>query len=116
MPLFAAPRCVDPHVDGAVVAFTIALAYAATLLAGIAPALHGSRERYDEALNGARLSAGTQRRACVGVRHRGDGARRHRARQRRVFYESVRRTRAVAPGFTTDGVAIGSVSLDAGRL
>ena len=113
VPRFAAPSLVDPHVDAAVVAFTIALACAVTLLAGIAPALHGSRERYDEALrDGARLSAGTHATRLRGLFVVAEMALAVMALvSAGLFYDSVRRTRAVAPGFTTDGVAIGSVSL-----
>ena len=113
VPRFAAPSLVDPHVDLTVVAFTIALACAVTLLAGIAPALHGSRERYDEALrDGTRLSAGTHATRLRGLFVIAEMALAVMALvSAGLFYDSVRRTRAVAPGFTTAGVAIGSVSL-----
>jgi predicted permease len=113
VPPFAAPSLVDPHVDMPVVAFTIGLACAVTLLAGIAPALHGSRERYDEALrDGARLSAGTHATRLRGVFVIAEMALAVMALvSAGLFYDSIRRTREVAPGFTTDGVAIGSVSL-----
>ena len=113
VPRFAAPSLVDPHVDLTVVAFTIALACAVTLLAGIAPALHGSRERYDEALrDGTRLAAGTHATRLRGLFVIAEMALAVMALvSAGLFYDSVRRTRAVAPGFTTDGVAIGSVSL-----
>jgi predicted permease len=113
VPQFAAPSLVDPHVDATVVGFTIALACAVTLLAGIAPALHGSRERYDEALrDGARLSAGTHATRLRGLFVVVEMALAVMALvSAGLFYDSFRRTRAVAPGFTTDRVAIGSVSL-----
>ena len=113
VPQFAAPSLVDPHVDGAVVGFTVALACAVTLLAGIAPALHGSRERYDDALrDGARLSAGTHATRLRGLFVVAEMALAVMALvSAGLFYDSFRRTRAVAPGFATDGVAIGSVSL-----
>ncbi|HKW11713.1 MAG TPA: ABC transporter permease, partial [Gemmatimonadaceae bacterium] len=113
VPQFAAPSLIDPHVDIAVVLFTVALACAVTVLAGIMPALHGSRERFDESLrDGSRLSAdahATRLRGFLVVAEMalavmaliGAG----------LFYGSFRRERAVAPGFTTEGVAIGSVSL-----
>ena len=113
VPQFAVPSLIDPHVDVSVVVFTIALAAGVTLVAGIAPALHGSRERYDESLrDGARLSAGmhaTRLRSIFVVAEMslavmaliGAG----------LFYGSFHRTQAVTPGFKTDGVAIGSVSL-----
>lgn len=113
VPEFAAPTLVAPRVDLAVVGFTIALACAVTLLAGIAPALHGSRERYDETLrDGARLSAGAHATRLRGMFVIAEMALAVIALvSAGLFYDSVRRTRAVAPGFTTDGVAIGSVSL-----
>ena len=113
VPQFAAPSLLDPHVDGAVVGFTIALACAVTLLAGIAPALHGSRERYDDALrDGARFSAGTHATRLRGFFVVAEMALAVIALvSAGLFYDSVARTREVAPGFTTEGVAIGSVSL-----
>ena len=113
VPQFAVPSLVDPHVDVAAVLFTIALACAVTLLAGIAPALHGSSERYDEALrDGARLSAGahaTRLRSIFVICEMALAVMALIAAG--LFYDSFRRTRSVAPGFTTDGVAVGSVSL-----
>ena len=113
VPQFAVPSLIDPHVDVAVVVFTIALACAVTIIAGIAPALHGSSERHDDALrDGARLSGGTHatrlrstfvvaEMALAVMALIGAG----------LFYDSFYRTRSVSPGFTTDGVAIGTVSL-----
>jgi predicted permease len=113
VPEFAAPSLIAPHVDAAVVVFTIGLACAVTLLAGIAPALHGSRERYDESLrDGARLSAGTHATRLRGLFVVAEMALAVIALvSAGLFYDSVRRTRSVSPGFTTDGIAIGSVSL-----
>jgi predicted permease len=113
VPQFAAPSLIDPHVDAAVVGFTIALACGATLLAGIAPALHGSRERFDESLrDGARLSAGSHATRLRGLFVVAEMALAVMALvSAGLFYDSFRHTRSVAPGFTTEGVAIGSVSL-----
>jgi predicted permease len=114
LPSFAASSLLAPHVDAGVLAFTAALACAATLVAGIAPALHGSRERFGEALND-------------GGRGASDGIHATRLRSTLVvaemalavislvgaglFYESFRNTRSVSPGFNGDQVAMGSVSL-----
>jgi predicted permease len=114
LPSFAASSLLAPHVDAGVLAFTAALACAATLVAGIAPALHGSRERFGEALND-------------GGRGASDGIHATRLRSALVvaemalavislvgaglFYESFRNTRSVSPGFNADQVAMGSVSL-----
>jgi predicted permease len=114
LPSFEATSLLDPHVDAGVLAFTAALACAATLVAGIAPALHGSRERFGEALND-------------GGRGASDGIHAMRLRSALVvaemalavislvgaglFYESFRNTRSVSPGFNADHVAMGSVSL-----
>ena len=113
VPQFAVPSLIDPHVDVSVVVFTIALAAGVTLIAGIAPALHGSREQFDESLrDGARLSAGTH---ATRLRHIFVVAEMSLAVMALIgaglFYGSFHRARAVAPGFRTDGVAIGSVSL-----
>ncbi|HEX4683065.1 MAG TPA: ABC transporter permease, partial [Gemmatimonadaceae bacterium] len=114
VPSFAAPSLVAPHVDGSVLAFTAALAVAVTIFAGIAPALHGSREAFAESL-------GSSSRGAVG------GVRSTRTRRALViaemalavvslvgaglFAESFRRARGVAPGFDADRVAMASVSI-----
>jgi predicted permease len=104
----------DPHVDAGVLAFTAALACAAALVAGIAPALHGSREQFGEALSdGGRGASGgihaTRLRSTLVVAEMalavislvGAG----------LFYESFRNTRSVSPGFDADHVAMAAVSL-----
>jgi predicted permease len=114
VPSFVAPSLRDPRVDAGVLAFTAAVTCAVTLLAGIAPALYGSRERFGEALgHGGRGAIGgvhaTRLRSAVVVAEMamavvslvGAG----------LFYDSFRHARAVAPGFTADRVAMGSVSL-----
>lgn len=113
VPQFAAPSLIDPRVDIAVIVFAIGLASVVILLAGIMPALHGSRERYDESLrDGARLSAGAHATRLRGLLVVAEMALAVMALiGAGLFYDSFRRARAVAPGFTTEGVAIGSVSL-----
>jgi predicted permease len=114
VPSFAAPSLVNPHVDAGVLAFTAVLVCAVTLVAGIAPALHGSRERLGAALTeGGRGAIGgvhaTRLRSALVVAEMalavislvGAG----------LFYDSFRHARAVAPGFSADHVAMGSVSL-----
>jgi predicted permease len=114
VPSSVAFTLLDPHVEGGVLAFTIALAAGVTLIAGIAPALYGSREQFSDALaDGARGATGgvpaTRLRAALVVGEMalavmslvGAG----------LFYDSFRHTRAVSPGFTADGVAMASVSL-----
>ncbi len=114
VPSFAAPALLDPPVDTSVLIFTAALACAVTLVAGIAPALHGSRERFGEALSdGGRSGTGgahaTRLRSALVVAEMalavvslvGAG----------LFWNSLRQTRAVSPGFTADHVAMSSVSL-----
>ncbi|HXT16582.1 MAG TPA: ABC transporter permease [Gemmatimonadaceae bacterium] len=113
VPSFAAPTLLDPRVDGGVVLFTTVLASVVTFVAGIAPALHGSRERFRDTLrDGDRMSPGvyaTRLRSLLVVAEMalaivalvGAG----------LFYNSARRTRAVSPGFTTTGVGMASVSL-----
>jgi predicted permease len=112
VPSFASVTMVAPRVDGTVLAFTAALAMATTLLAGIAPALHGSRDVMGGALIGSGRGAVGNPRAT---------------RMRRVlvitemalavvslvaagmFYASVRNARAVSPGFDAKHVAMASV-------
>jgi len=114
VPPFAARALLPPHVDGAVLAFTAILAACVTLLAGVAPALHGSREARGDALSdGARNTAGsvhatrirgalvTAEMALAIVALVGAG----------LFLDSVRNTRGVSPGFEPDHVAMASVSL-----
>ncbi|HET7371981.1 MAG TPA: ABC transporter permease [Gemmatimonadaceae bacterium] len=114
VPSFAAPSLLDPHVDAGVLAFTAVLAASVTLLAGIAPALHGSREALGDALNdGARGAAGSvhatfirallvaSEMALAVIALVGAG----------LFYDSFRHTRAVSPGFDADHVAMASVSI-----
>jgi len=108
------PSLRDPAVDIVVLLFTVLIACLVTLVAGIAPALHGSRERLGDALGDA---------------SRGTTGGLHAMRLRSVFvvaevalavvalagaglfYDSYRHTRGVSPGFDPDHVAIGSVSL-----
>lgn len=114
VPSFARPSLLVPHVDRAVLAFTALLAIAVTVLAGIVPALHGSRALFGD----ARSSGG---RGAIGSRAA--------ARARRalvmlemvlavvslvgagLFFESFRHTRDVSPGFEADRVAMASVSI-----
>src|SRR6185437_3551544 len=114
IPPFAARALLPPHVDGSVLAFTAILAACVTLLAGVAPALHGSRAPRGNALSdGARGMAGsvhatrlrgalvTAEMALAVVTLVGAG----------LFLDSVRNTRSVSPGFDADHVAMASVSL-----
>ncbi len=114
LPSYAAASLRDPKVGAGVLAFTAALACGVTLLAGIAPALHGSRERVGDALNeGGRGAIGgvhiTRLRNLLVIGEMalammslvGAG----------LFYDSYRRTHAVAPGFIAEHVAMAAVSL-----
>lgn len=114
LPSFAVPNLLRPQVDGSVLLFTLALAAGVTLLAGMAPALHGAREHLSEALeDGSRGSTG------------GAGSRRVRGTLvtgevalalvtlvgAGLFLRSFQELRRVSPGFDPHGVAMGSVSL-----
>ncbi len=116
VPSFASPTLLAPHVDASVLAFTALLATSATLLAGIAPALQGSRDTLSELVKGGgggrgtagSLSATRTRRVLViaemalaVVSLVGAG----------MFYVSLRDMRAVSPGFDADRVAMGSVRI-----
>ena len=114
VPSFAAPSLLAPRVDGGVLAFATILAGGVTLLAGIAPALHGSRQGLSDVLNdGGRGAAGSvhatvarnllvaAEMALAVIALVGAG----------LFYDSVRRTRAVSPGLDADHVAMAAVSI-----
>ena len=114
IPAFAVPTLISPRVDAVVIAFAALLACAVTLLAGIAPALLGSRQRITSTLvdGGRGASGGPQasrlRGLLVSVEMAlaviavvGAG----------LFIESLEKTRAVSPGFAADHVAMGQVSL-----
>ncbi|HEY2855026.1 MAG TPA: ABC transporter permease [Gemmatimonadaceae bacterium] len=114
LPSFARPALLAPHVDRSVLAFTALLAIAVTVLAGIVPALQGSRAALGEALSsGGRGTAGNRgaaraRRTLVTLEMAlavvslvGAG----------LFFESFRHTRAVSPGFDAQDVAMASVSV-----
>jgi predicted permease len=114
VPSFAGPTLVPPSVNGGVVAFTALVATGVTLLAGVAPALYGSRDVFAGAIaDGSRATIGGM----------------HATRTRRLlvvaemalavvslvgaglFYESFRNSRALSPGFDYDRVAMTSVSV-----
>jgi predicted permease len=114
MPSFTGQALVEPSVNAGVLAFAAVVAIAMTLLAGIAPAFHGSRETFADALSsGARGATGgahatrlrqlvvTAEMALAVVALAGAG----------FVYQSFRDTQAVSPGFNPDGVAMASVSL-----
>ena len=113
LPPFASHSLVEPRVDVGVMLFTAALAAGVTLLAGIAPALHGSRESFADAMHDGRGAVGGSRvarlrgmlviaemsLAVVALAVAG------------LFYDSVRHTRAVSSGFDAEHVAMASVSV-----
>ncbi len=116
VPAFAAPTLLRPRIDIAVLAFTAALTCGVTMLSGIAPALHGAREQLGDALNevgrggsgGARsgrlrglLVMGEMALAVVSLVGAG------------LFMKSLHFAREVQPGFDSDHVAMGQVSLSA---
>jgi predicted permease len=115
VPAFAAPNLVRPRVDGVVILFTAVLACGVSLLAGIAPALHGAREQLGEALNEAgRGAAGGRSGRLRGLLVASEMALAVVALVGAGFFlKSFGEVRAVRPGFTADGVAVGQVSLSA---
>jgi predicted permease len=113
VPSFSGAEVSMPAVNAGVLAFAAAIAVSVTLLAGIAPALHGSREAFGESVHGGRGSIGgaratrlrrllvTGEMALAVVALAGAG----------LFYQSFRDTRALSPGFDANNVAMASVSL-----
>ena len=114
LPSFSSRALIEPHVDGQVLAFAAALAVAVTILAGVAPAVLGSREAPGDAFaEGGRGSVGgthtARMRAVLVVAEMalavvalvGAG----------VFYDGFRQARALSPGFDPKRVAMGSVSI-----
>lgn len=113
IPSFSSASLLDPHLDGGVLAFTALLAVGATLLAGIAPALHGSRsalaENFTAGTRGGSIGQVTATRtrrllviaemALAVVSLVGAG----------LFYETFRNTRSVSPGFDADSVGMTAV-------
>jgi predicted permease len=114
VPAFAVPGLIRPRVDTGVLIFVVTLACAVTLVAGIAPALHGARKHLGDAL----------RTVGRGTTH-GPGSRRLRHAlvmcemaiavvclvAAGLFVRTFQRVSEVPPGFDPRGVAVGSVSL-----
>ncbi|HWW18146.1 MAG TPA: ABC transporter permease [Candidatus Saccharimonadales bacterium] len=110
LPGVARPAMLQPPLDGQVLAFTTALAFGVAILAGLAPALHASRGSVNEMLK-------------EGGRSGSAGAHSHRLRGLLVvsevalavvalvgaglFLKSFETARAMNPGFTPEGVALG---------
>jgi predicted permease len=114
MPISGAGTLLSPQIDSGVFLFTAGLALAAALLAGIAPALHGTSESVNDALKeNARGGSGglkSQRLRSLLVASEvalaviaiiGAG----------LFLKSFDLMRTVRPGFQADGVIIGQFSM-----
>jgi predicted permease len=107
---------VTPRADWGVLAFTVALAVAVTLLAGIAPALAGAREDANDSLKeGGRsgsASAGRQRlRATLVAAEMALALTAIVAAG--LFLKSFRQLARVEPGFDPEKVALGQFSMAA---
>ena len=63
LPAYSAEALLDPHVDASVLLLAVLLVAGVTVIAGIAPALHASRESFGDALSGNDRSAVGGRRA-----------------------------------------------------
>jgi predicted permease len=114
MPRFTSSALLDPHVDGTVLAFVVLLAVAVTVLAGIVPALHGSREGFGDTLSGSSRGAVGGRQAS---RLRGALVISEMSLAvislavAGLFYDSVRHMRGVSPGFDAEHVTMSAVSV-----
>jgi len=109
LPAVARPAMLQPPLDGQVLAFTMALAFGVTILAGLVPALHATRANVNEMLK-------------EGGRTGSSGAHSHRLRGLLVtsevalavialvgaglFLKSFQTARALDPGFQPEGVAL----------
>jgi predicted permease len=115
LPHSSAPTLARAPIDGGVLLFMIAVSCAATLLAGIAPALHASRRKVDEPLK-ERGRAGASARskrllaffvtaemALAVVALVGTG----------LFVKSFRHVSEIRPGFNPEHVAIAHLDLSA---
>jgi len=114
VPAFASPTLLQPRIDAGVLAFAVALTVVVTLVAGIAPALQGSRSALGETLrDGGR--AGTGGRAAVRLRTMLVAAELALAvvsvMGAAMFYQSLRNMRALSPGFRANDVAMATVSV-----
>ena len=114
LPATSVPAVLDPPLDWKVLAFTVALALAAALLAGLAPALHAARLSVQEGLN-------------EGGRSGTAGARSHRLRGALVvaevalaavalagaglFVKSFQLAKTINPGFDPRNVTIAELHL-----
>ena len=116
VPAHAAPSLVSPRVDGPVLLLAAALTCAVTVLTGMVPALHGSREAFSDALKDGRGgSAGISGRRAMRLRGALVAAEMALAVLALVgagmFFRSFQNARALDPGFATEGVALASVSV-----
>jgi predicted permease len=109
LPAVARPAMLQPPLDGQVLAFTMALAFGVTILAGLVPALHATRANVNEMLK-------------EGGRSGSSGAHSHRLRGLLVtsevalavialvgaglFLKSLQTARAIDPGFEPEGIAL----------
>ena len=113
VPSFASPNLIPPHVDGGVLALAAGLSASVALLAGIAPALYGSREAQGDALHDTGRSIGGTHAARIrGVLVAAEMALAVIALVAAgLFYQSFRYSRALSPGFDPSHVAMASVSV-----
>jgi predicted permease len=114
LPAYSAEALLDPHVDASVLLLAVLLVAGVTVIAGIAPALHASRESFGGALSGNDRSAVGGRRAS---RLRGALVMAEMSLAvvslavAGLFYDSYRHTRIVPAGFDPAHVAMGTVSV-----
>ena len=113
VPAFASPNLIPPRVDAGVLALAVLLGAAVTVLAGIAPALYGSREALGDALHDtARSAGGRHATRARGVLVAGEMALAVVALVAAgLFYQSYRHARSLSPGFDAGRVAMASVSI-----
>jgi putative ABC transport system permease protein len=114
LPAVSGPPTLQPKLSGALIGFTVLLAAAAALLAGVAPAWHAARANVSEMLkDGGRSGAA--------------GVKSHHLRRLLVvaevalavialvgagtFLKSFQAARALAPGFTPEGQALAQFNL-----
>jgi predicted permease len=110
LPGVSRPTMLQPPLDGQVLAFTIALAFVVAVLAGLVPALHATRANINEVLKegGRSATSSVQSHGLRGLLVISEVALAVIALVGAgLFLKSFQTARAMDPGFSPEGVALG---------